>query len=56
MTIDDQAHILQQMQAHLVANRGNTITDVVIHGFMAVLSIVTSERIVTEKAQDAPKE
>lgn len=57
MTQDDQTHILAQMQQHLAANMGNRITDVVGHGLIAVLSIITSERMVAEApAQEAPKE
>ena len=57
MTQDDQTHVLAQMQQHLAANMGNRITDALAHGLLAVLSIITSERIVAEiPAQEAPKE
>ncbi len=52
MTESDQQHIIAQMQQHLAANMGNRITDALAHGLLAVLSIITSERI----AKDAPKE
>ena len=57
MTPDDQQHILMTFQQHVIANRGNTITDVVAHGLMAVLSIVTTARLDTqEKAKETAKE
>ena len=57
MNAEDQQHILQQMQQHLAANMGNRITDALAHGLIAVLSIITSERIVVEApAQKTPKE
>ena len=57
MTQDDQTHILAQIQQHLAANVGNRITDALAHGLLAVLSIITSERIVAETpAQEAQKE
>ena len=57
MTPDDQQHILMTFQQHVIANRGNTITDVVAHGLMAVLSIVTTARLDTqETAKETAKE
>lgn len=45
MTTDDQTFIMQQMQQHFVMNKGNTMTDVLIHGFTAVLGMITSSRL-----------
>jgi len=57
MTNEDQQHILMGFQQHVAANRGNTITDVVGHGLMAVLSILTTERLDTqETAKETAKE
>ena len=50
-------HIMTQMRNHYADNKGNRITDALCHGLLAVLSIVTSERIVVEApAQKTPKE
>ena len=43
MTPGEQQHVLQQMQIHYAMNKGNVITDVMIHGLLAVLTIIMSE-------------
>ena len=53
MTPEAQQHILQRMQAHLTANMGNRITDALCHGLLAVLTIITSERMLPT---EPPKE
>ena len=53
MTPGEQQHVLQQMQIHYVTNKGNVITDVMIHGLLAVQTIVMSECSAPE--QPAPE-
>ena len=46
-------HIMTQMRNHYSANKGNTITDALCHGLLAVLTIITSERMLPT---EPPKE
>ena len=56
MTPAEQQHVLEQMQIHYIMNKGNVITDVMIHGLLAVLTIVMSECSTPEQPEQPATE